>query len=147
MTSELMRIQSFIQAYVLAISSILETEVTVVDRNLARVGGTGMFADRVGEQLTRASLFSRMLESGETEMVTHMRGEAPCDVCPCDGDCQELVSLTYPVCLDGQLTGLISIIAFQEYEKERLLRSQYKLGDFLKYMSMLIESKLRTERS
>lgn len=147
MASELMRIQPFLQAYVLAISSILEAEVTVVDRGLVRVSGTGVFADRVGEQLTRASLFSRMLESDETGMVTHLRGDAPCDDCPRDADCEELVSFTYPVAMDGQTVGLISIIAFKEHEKDRLLRSSHKLGDFLKYMSMLIESKLMTERS
>ena len=37
----LMKIQTFIQAYVQAISSILESDVTVVDSELIRVAGTG----------------------------------------------------------------------------------------------------------
>ena len=43
----LMKIQSFIQAYVQAIASILEADVTVVDNELVRVAGTGVYADEI----------------------------------------------------------------------------------------------------
>ena len=36
----LMKIQSFIQAYVKAIASILDVDVTIVDNELVRVAGT-----------------------------------------------------------------------------------------------------------
>ena len=45
----LMKIQSFIQAYVKAIASILDVDVTIVDNELVRVAGTGIYADEIGE--------------------------------------------------------------------------------------------------
>ena len=48
----LMKIQSFIQAYEQAIASILEADVTVVDNELVRVAGTGVYADEIGKNVT-----------------------------------------------------------------------------------------------
>ena len=45
----LMKIQSFIQAYVQAIASVLDADVTVVDNELVRVAGTGVYADEIGK--------------------------------------------------------------------------------------------------
>ena len=54
----LMKIQSFIQAYVKAIASILDVDVTIVDNELVRVAGTGIYADEIGETVTHANFFS-----------------------------------------------------------------------------------------
>mgnify|MGYP000131600787 FL=1 len=53
----LMKIQSFIQAYVKAIASILDVDVTIVDNELVRVAGTGIYADEIGETVTHANFF------------------------------------------------------------------------------------------
>ena len=41
--SSLMQIQPFVQAYVLAVASILDAPVTVVECNLVRVGSTAEY--------------------------------------------------------------------------------------------------------
>ena len=53
----LMKIQSFIQAYVQAIASILEADVTVVDNELIRVAGTGSYAEEIGKTVTHGNFF------------------------------------------------------------------------------------------
>ena len=147
MLTELMHIQPFLQAYALAIGSILEAAVTVVDKDLKRLSGTGPFADRVGEHIAHGAFFQQVLQRGEPGVVSHVSGSDVCEGCPRRDSCEELANVAYPIFLDGQVKGLISIAAFTEQEKIRLLRDSYKLGEFLKYMSMLIESKISTERS
>lgn len=52
-----MKISTFIQAYVKAIASILDVDVTIVDNELVRVAGTGIYADEIGETVTHANFF------------------------------------------------------------------------------------------
>ena len=65
----LMKIQSFIQAYVKAIASILDVDVTLVDNELVRVAGTGIYADEIGETVTHANFFHHILVSGESGSI------------------------------------------------------------------------------
>lgn len=54
--------------------------------------------------------------------------------------------MAYPIFLNNKVAGVIGIVAFNEDERGRLLGNQKKLQEFLKYMSMLIESKLVTQQ-
>ncbi len=147
MPSDLMLIQSFIQAYVLAVASIVEAEVTVVDSQLTRVGGTGLYADQSGTQIAHTSFFEQILKTGQPGLMHDIHESKACAACALRDECPELADLAYPIFLDGRVEGLISFVAFQKHEQERLLRNQHKLAEFLKYMSLLIESKIMTERS
>ncbi len=67
----LMKIQTFIQAYAQAISSILECDVTVVDNQLIRVAGTGNYAFEVGNTIAHAKFFHEILKSGKCGIITN----------------------------------------------------------------------------
>ena len=77
----LMKIQSFIQAYVQAIASILEADVTVVDNELMRVAGTGIYADEIGKKVTHGNFFNHILQSGENGIITNALMDENCLVC------------------------------------------------------------------
>lgn len=142
----LMQIQPFIQAYVLALSSILEATVTVVDSELVRVGGSDDYACQLDEKINHAAFFKRVLESGKPDFIRDVRRERGCSACPRQDSCKELADLAYPILLDGQALGVIGVIAFSEDERGKLLRDRDKIFEFMKYMCMLIESKLLTLR-
>ena len=57
----LMKIQPFIQAYVQAIASILEADVTIVDSELIRVAGTGDYINEIGNTVSHANFFETVL--------------------------------------------------------------------------------------
>lgn len=143
-TSLLMQIQPFIQAYVLALSSILEATVTVVDSELVRVGGSDDYACQLEQKISHADFFARVLKSGQPDFIKDVRQEWHCSDCAKRDDCKELADMAYPIFLNGQPIGVIGVIAFSEGERDKLLRDQDKILEFLKYMCMLIESKLLT---
>lgn len=60
----LMKIQPFIQAYVQAIASILEADVTIVDHELIRVAGTGDYLNEIGNAVSHANFLRRFLRLG-----------------------------------------------------------------------------------
>lgn len=143
----LMKIQSFIQAYVQAIASILETDVTVVDNELIRVAGTGRYADEIGMRMTHGNFFNQILQSGENGMITDAAMDENCKVCEKRETCRELANVAYPIFKDGMVVGIISIIAFDEAQKKKLLLERGQMEEFLKYMSVLLESKLYTDEA
>ncbi len=140
----LMKIQTFIQAYAQAISSILECDVTVVDNELIRVAGTGNYAPEIGNTIAHANFFNQILETGECGIITNVAQHPSCIGCEKRAFCKELADLAYPIFKNGAVVGVISIVAFEERQQENLLKNRAKLEEFLKYMTMLLESKLYT---
>ncbi|MDD3394517.1 MAG: sigma 54-interacting transcriptional regulator [Anaerotignum sp.] len=140
----LMKIQTFIQAYAQAISSILECDVTVVDNELTRVAGTGNYAVEIGNTIAHANFFHEIFKTGKSGIITNVAEDPSCFGCEKRAYCKELADLAYPIFKNHSVVGVISIIAFQEIQRENLLKNRTKLEEFLKYMTMLLESKLYT---
>ena len=93
----LMKIQSFIQAYVKAIASILDVDVTIVDNELVRVAGTGIYADEIGETVTHANFFHHILVSGESGSIMDSMADLNCKGCEKRTTCRELANVAYPI--------------------------------------------------
>lgn len=143
--TELMKIQPFIQAYVLAVASILNTEVTIVDKDLIRVGGTGNYEKDIGSRVPHDSFFQGVLTSGKPGIIRNVKEECACISCKNRNECKELANLVYPIFMGKKVIGIMALIAFKEAERESLLKDRKKLEEFLKYMSILIESKIMTD--
>ena len=143
MTS-LMKIQHFIQACVQAIASVIEADVTIVDYELVRVAGTGAYEEEIGKIVLHGSFFRKILETGVSGMIKNVAEEFMCHSCENRKACKELANLAYPIFQKHEVVGVISIVAFQESQREALLKKRGMLEEFLKYMSVLIESKLDT---
>lgn len=144
MTINLQQIQPFIQAYVHAIAAILNAVVTVVDRDLVRIGGTSLYADRLGEQLTHAPFFQAVIRSGKPAALINAKIDNECTACEQKNNCPELADIAYPIYCENKVAGVIGIVAFNKTERDNLLKNRDKLEEALKYLSMLIESKLST---
>lgn len=142
MSATLLQIQEFIQPYVHAISAILNVGVTVVDRNMVRIGGTEHYSSQLGEKIHHASFYRRIIETGKPGIIKNPRQESLCSQCGSRDDCAELADIAYPIFHKKEVSGIISIVAFSEQAKQNLLDNNSSFKDFLKYMSMLLESKL-----
>ncbi len=143
----LMKIQSFIQAYVQAIASILEADVTIVDNEFIRVAGTGDYLNEIGNTVSHAKFFEKVIQTGASGIIRNVTQDLHCVDCEKRTYCKELANLAYPIFKDKTVVGIISIIAFAEEQRENLLANTQKLEEFLKYMSMLLESKLYTDEA
>lgn len=128
----------------MAISSILGAAVTVVDRNLVRIGGTQQYASHIGEKLSHTSFFSLVLNTGVHDVIFDSKRARACSHCERRSECNELADIAYPIFLDDKVAGVIGIVAFTEEQRRKLNEEHDNLSEFLKYMSMLIESKMLT---
>ena len=66
----LIKIPTFLQVYVQAVSSIFESVVTVVDSELIRVAGTGDYGEEIGRTVADGNFFCRIFPSGAIGIIT-----------------------------------------------------------------------------
>lgn len=145
-TSSLMQIQQFVQDFVHAVAAILDAPVTVVDKNLVRVGGTAEYEALISQKVAHSTFYDQVLKTGKPAFVKNVKNDQVCNDCKNRLNCLELADMAYPIFWGKEVAGVIGILAFNEEEQQRLLHDQKKLNVFLKYMSMLIESKLVTQK-
>lgn len=144
MTTDLKQIQEFIQTLINAIAAILNVGITVVDKDLVRICATKPYSAYLGHKITHAAFYQSIIQTGKPGLIKNPQNAPLCRSCSYRDECRELADIAYPIFLGGEVSGIISIIAFTEQEKKNLLNNNHKFEDFLHYMSMLIESKLNT---
>lgn len=55
-----MQNQSFIQDYAKAISAILDVDVTIIDKNMTRIAGTGIYSKDLGKRISHDSFLKKL---------------------------------------------------------------------------------------
>lgn len=121
------------------ISSTLNIDVTVVDDELVRVGGTGKFHYRIYENSPQDSIFAKILRSGEPEWNKATKDSHVCQKCSNYFSCEERGNMTYPIKVEGQNIGVVSFAAFNSEQKELMLNKCDEYLAILQQVARTIE--------
>ena len=140
--STIAHIQPFVQEYAETITDILDLYVTIIDEGGIRIGGTGPHAESIGRPIPGGSFFREVLASGQSGFIHRTDSTRVCESCDTCSYCQELATMGFPICKQGQVVGVIGVIAFTSEQRERLTGNSAKFLTFLSHMSSLLESKL-----
>lgn len=141
----LLKIAASVQNISEAIASVIKVDVTVVDSRLRRIAGTGSYQNRIGETVSKDSVFDVALKKGEGFIIENAGEAEVCLQCKNLEDCQEYAEVCCPIKLNDEIVGVIGLIAFNEEQREALLLNQDNLFKFLNKMADLISSKLLEE--
>lgn len=144
MEISLTNIQHFIQSYAFAISTVLNADVTVVDEKLVRIAGTNLYSNQIGQTISHAELYRKVLISGQPNVMIKKAKYTSCCQCILFEECRELADIAYPIFHSNQVIGVIGIIAFTKESQNNLVHNNKNYLNFLKHMSLLLESKLVT---
>lgn len=146
----LSRISDNVQKIAEAISSVLEVDVTICDASLVRIAATGLYADRIGDRISANSIFGYAVREGKDYIIDNPRTNIVCLSCDRRDECREVAEVCSPIFHEGDIIGVIGLIAFEDSQKRRLLRNKTNLLVFLKRMGDLISAKVsddeKTER-
>ena len=142
MEMSLNHIQQFIQSYVNIVSIVSKTDITVVDKNLIRIAGTSLYFDQIGQKISHANLYRKVLETGQPTIMTKNQQYNSCANCRSFNICSEMADIAYPIYYDNEVIGIISMIAFDQNAQNELMLNSANYIDFLKHISTLLESKL-----
>lgn len=144
MESILMKIQETVVKYADIVSQISKIDVEVVDENLFRVAGTGMFKDKVNEDMSSEGyVYHQVLKTGERQVIYEPGREPVCRLCPHCNDCQEEIEISMPVRLDDAIIGIIGLVGSTLEQKERILRDEQLYLEFLEQIAEFISTKAK----
>ena len=113
------RIKYSVQEVCEAVSAILSVDVTVVNTNLERIAATGKYKSQIGTRLPDGCYYSMILENDKLNTLDSLVEKEKCKNCKSVDICEELATVGYPIVSNnGDLLGVMGLIAFNEAEKE-----------------------------
>lgn len=122
MISYLKGIQSSVIKYANIISQILQVEVEIVDENFIRVAGTGVFKNKINEDMSKEGhVYKKVLKSGKEQIIYNPGKEELCIPCPNRDNCSEKLEMSSPIKLNDKVIGVIGLVCFEERQREHLL--------------------------
>ncbi len=124
-----------------AIATVLKVEVEIIDTELVRVAGTGIVRNDVGSRLLRGLVNKHVLQTGNHIYINEAGFHPICMSCPLSGRCFYRASIVYPITAETEIIGTISLIAFDDAQKDTLSKNTESLIEFIGRMADLISSK------
>ncbi|WP_125151940.1 sigma-54-dependent Fis family transcriptional regulator [Clostridium rectalis] len=137
------KIQNYLQEIAETLKAIVDIDITIMNKNLKRIAGTGKLKEKIGSQGPRNSVFEKCILTGKSYFITNPVNCRECLNCEINRNCTEKAEVCFPIIIDGKVEGLIGMIAFSEKQKEIFLKKQESYKDFDKRMSELISSKIK----
>ena len=145
--SELQEIQDTVRQYARIISQVIKVDVEIVDKCLVRIAGTGIYQDRINEDMSAEGLvYKQVLATGEPQVI-QTPGEHPlCALCPQHGCCGEEMEMCTPIKLGSEIIGVIGLICSTPEQKQNLLGDFETYRQFLYQIAEFISAKVYVQR-
>lgn len=151
--SRLRNIQRTVVSYAGIISKIAGVDVEVVDDNLYRVAGTGMFAAGVDASMAQEGhVYRKVLETGKRRVIYQPGEELVCQGCPNFLNCPEEIELAMPILAEGHPIGVIGLVGSSREQKLHILENETlflelieQIADFISVKAMERERALQRE--
>lgn len=142
MSSLLLKIQDTVSKYADIVSRIAQVDVEVVDNNLFRVAGTGIFRQKLNVDMSsEGHVYRQVLRTGKTQIIYEPRKEKLCQDCPACNECQEEIEISMPVRMSGNIIGIIGLVGSTKEQKDRILAQEKLYLDFLEQIAVFIAAK------
>ena len=147
MNSILKNIQEAVIKYANIISQILQVEVEIVDDNLIRIAGTGIYKDKIDVDISKEGyVYKKVINSGESQIIYDPGKDELCIPCPKRGFCGEKFEMSSPIKLNEDTIGVIGLICIDNNQREHLMASYDVYMAFLQQISEFISSTANEKR-
>jgi len=140
----LYKIQKDVQSIAEVISAALKLEAEIVDEDYIVLGATGRIRGLLLHQRLSDSHINRyVMESKNSFVLTKPGRHKMCAPCSEKDDCYYLGGIYYPIILKEKCYGVISLVGFNEIQKELLINNQNTYLDFTGKMADLLATKVQ----
>lgn len=138
--------QETVMKYAEVLSKILRVDVEIVDNNLVRIAGTGMYFDSINENMGEEGyVYREVIRSGKEQIVMEPGSHPICRFCNKQGNCNETFEVSMPIKIDEEVIGVIGLVCFTEKQRDHILDNLSIFTEFLEQISDLISSKAKEE--
>ena len=132
--------------YAEVLSKILRVDVEIVDRNLLRIAGTGMFSQNTNKYMGEEGyVYSEVMKTGKEHIIMEPGRHPICNYCHKQGNCEETFEISMPIKIDDDVIGVIGLVCFSEEQRSHIIDNLEIFTEFLEQISDLISSKAREE--
>ena len=121
MDISLLDIKDHVKKYAGAISSLVNVDVGVVDKNMVRVTGAGLYKNIEGVSAL-GSVYKNTLLTGKTNIIENPRYHALCSECLDKNRCCEKLEIATPIYCNEEIVGVIGLVCFNDEQKEKILK-------------------------
>lgn len=135
MKVNLQDISEELKKYANTISKLFSMDVGICDKNLVRITGSG--PQKIGE-IIKGRANKKALETSETTVILNPREDSICDGCSEKNCCLETLEISTPINNEGKIIGLISLVSFNDKQKEKIVNDLKNYLDFVEQMAELI---------
>lgn len=143
----LFSIQDSVQEVAEAISVVLNVDVTIIDENLNRVAATGRYKDLIAKAVPKNCSFESIAKKGKPDFIDNPNISQKCIGCSSRGSCAEMATIGYPIISNGQLLGVIGLIAFNKEQKLKMQENYDSLIIFLSKLGDLLTGNLKYNKT
>lgn len=142
MISILLQIQETVMKYADIMSKIAQVEVEVVDENLFRVAGTGIFREHINEDMSSEGyVYRHVLRTGAVEAIYEPGRGDLCQNCPKKDGCREEIEISMPIRLRGNIIGVIGLVGSTRSQKALILSKEMMYLELLSQIADFIAAK------
>lgn len=140
--SQLRNVQAAVVSYAGIISKIAGVDVEVVDENLYRVAGTGMFAAGVDVNMAQEGhVYRKVLETGKRRVIYQPGEELVCQGCPNFLYCPEEIELAMPILAEDHPIGVIGLVGSSREQKLHILENEALFLELIEQIADFISVK------
>lgn len=142
--SRLLTISAKTQQIAETISVVLGVETEIVDDEFTIVAGTGKYKELVGKKDYEARyhnsqyLYARVFKTGQTFVIE----DAAADHLYGPRDLGEIGEICCAIRLREEIIGVLALVAFNDFQRSRLLTYREDLQEFLQNMASLLASQV-----
>lgn len=136
-------IKEYLQSYADAISNILKIDVEIVDENLNRIIGTGVYEEKIGINIKKNGLvYSETLRTRKMQVIENPGKNKLCKKCIDKDNCLEKMEISYPIYYGEDTFGVIGLVCTTDKQKQRFRENFNSIIAFIGHMSELISAKI-----
>lgn len=141
----LYKMQKDVQSFAEVISAALKVETEIIDEDLIVVGGTSHILKGflLAPAHSNALITRHVLERKHPFVLTDPGKNPLCATCSVSNDCYYTVGLYYPIIVRGVCYGVISLVGFNEQQKDTIVANRNAYMDFTGKMADLLASKIQ----
>ena len=139
--SYLKNIQNHVKEYAEIIAGVVECEVEIVDRDMIRIAGTGIFR-KMEDQISQGAVYKNVLLSGKSCIIENPGQHILCTECPLKNSCEEKLEMSAPIFYKNEVIGVIGLVCLTEKLKKKVLKKAESHLKFTEQISDFISAKI-----
>lgn len=142
MAGILLEIQETVKKYTEIMAKVSKVDVEVVDNDLFRVAGTGMFADHINEDMSSEGYtYRHVLKTGQLQVIYSPGHEQICNSCPKREHCAETIEVAMPICAGKEIIGVIGLVGSNARQRSTILQDEETYLGLIEQIASFIAAK------